>query len=468
MAGKWIDAGKGLALVSGMVAASIGAPAAWGKDGDAAAWTLQQAIGDPDNLKVSGSARIRYEALDNQFRPGLKDSDSIVLLRTSLTAEYDTGPVRVGAEVMDSRVYSAGPGSSIGTGEVNAVELIQAYVGFDLGKALGSKSETTLDVGRFTMDVGSRRLVARNNFRNTTNAFFGFKAQYNGSGGTYGTAFYTLPLMRLPDDKASLLDNKVERDRQNFDLTFWGVSLGKPVHDGSTVEVYFYGLDENDSPDVATRNRTLYTPGLRLHRKPKRGKFDYEFEGAYQFGHIRASKAASAAKLDVSAYFVHATVGYQFAMPGSPRIAFEYDRASGDGSNGSFGRFDTLYGARRTDFGPTSIYGPLSRANISSAGVRLEVTPEKRWDGLVMYRAAWLESATDSFANTGVRDPSGASGSFAGHQVEARARYWIVPKLLRVDTGAAVLLTSGFLDRAPGANRNGNPLYGYFDLIATF
>src|SRR3546814_4408696 len=69
-----------------------------------------------------------------------------------------------------------------------------------------------------------------------------------------------------------------------------------------------------------------------------------------------------------------------------------------------------------------------------------------------MYRANWLDSETDSFANTGVRDPGGASGRFGGHQIEGRVRYWIVPKLLRLDTGAAVLINGRFLNDAPNAN----------------
>src|SRR3546814_4960554 len=95
------------------------------------------------------------------------------------------------------------------------------------------------------------------------------------------------------------------------------------------------------------------------------------------------SSDLDAAKLDVSAYFVHAEVGYQFKAPWSPRVSVEYDLASGDKRGRNYGRFDSLYGPRRSDFGPTGIYGPLGRNNISSPGVRLEVKPDKRWDGFL-------------------------------------------------------------------------------------
>lgn len=119
-------------------------------------------------------------------------------------------------------------------------------------------------------------------------------------------------------------------------------------------------------------------------------------------------------------------------------------------------------------YGPTGIYGPLGRNNISSPGVRLEVKPSKRWDGFLFYRAAWLDSATDSFASTRVRDASGASGKFGGHQIEARARYWIVPKALRLDTGAAALFHGRFLETAPNTNGFGDTLYGYIDVTVSF
>lgn len=429
---------------------------------------LQQAIGDPDGLSVSGSVRVRYESIANQFRPGLEENSDILLIRSTLAAQYDTGPVRIGGELIDARAYLAGRNSSIGTGEVNALELVQAYLGFDFGDGLGKGSDTTLDVGRFTMDLGSRRLVSRNNFRNTTNAFTGAKLQVRTANKGTVAAFYTLPLIREPADKDGILDNRVKWDRESFDLQFWGAFASQPVGRGMMLEVYFYGLNERDSHRLATRNRQLYTPGLRLFTKPAPGKWDFELEGAYQFGHLRASTAEAADRVGVSAYTLHAEAGYQFAADWSPRIALEYDRASGDKPGGRYGRFDNLYGSRRGDFGPTSTFGALGRSNVSSLGLRLEVEPSKRWDGFLHYSANWLDSAYDSFATTGVRDPAGAAGRFAGHQIEARVRYWAVPGILRLDTGGAVLLNGRFLKDAANANRYGNPAFGYVELTATF
>jgi hypothetical protein len=453
----------GLAAIT--VLAALPAAPAFAED---AAGPLQQAIGDPDDLSISASVRVRYESLANQFRPGLKENADIVVIRSTLAAEYDAGPVRIGGELIDARAYSADRNGSVGTGEVNALELVQAYVGLDLDDALGKGSKTSIDLGRFTMDLGSRRLVSRNNFRNTTNAFAGARVQAKSANGGQYTVFYTLPLIREPSDKEGILHNEVEWDRESFDLTFWGAFASQPIGNGITLEGYLYGLNERDSHKYATRNRKLYTPGLRLFTKPAPGKWDVELEAAYQFGSIRESTAVQAPRQKVSAYTVHAELGYQFAASWSPRLALEYDRASGDKPGGRYGRFDNLYGSRRSDFGPTSTFGALGRNNISSLGARLEFTPDARWDGFLHYSANWLDSAYDSFATTGVRDPAGQSGAFAGHEIEARVRYWVVPKLLRLDTGGAVIINGRFLDDAPNANHYGNPLFGYVELTASF
>ena len=89
-------------------------------------------------------------------------------------------------------------------------------------------------------------------------------------------------------------------------------------------------------------------------------------------------------------------------------------------------------------------------------------------DTFVFYRALWLEEESDSFAFTGVRDPAGTNGSFAGHQVEARVRYWILPRILRLELGGAVLFNGGFLENASNASGNGDTAYGYADITFTF
>lgn len=432
---------------------------------------LAEALEAPDALSISATIRARVEGIDGQFRPSAARSDALISLRTTLAAEYDAGPVRFGGELWDARAYGEAAGSSITTSDVNALEVVQGYVKIELGNwAKGAKgAKGLLTAGRFTMDIGSRRLVARNRFRSTTNGFTGVNLEWTGAGGERLQAFWTMPQIRRPDDAAGLRDNRLKFDLETTAVQFFGAHAALPHVLGGTLEGYGYRLAERDGENRPTRNRRLWTTGLRLFTKPAQGQWDHDLEAAYQFGTARRTASASdTANLDVSAWFAHAEAGYSLAGVWKPRVAALFDAASGDGGKaGSNGRFDTLYGARRFDFGPTALFGALQRSNIVSPGLRLELTPSKRFDAMVTYRAAWLENPRDAFATTGVRDPSGASGRFAGHQFDVRLRHWIVPDLLQAETGGALLLKRGVLRNAPNAPPTGNSVYGYFDLTLT-
>jgi len=133
-----------------------------------------------------------------------------------------------------------------------------------------------------------------------------------------------------------------------------------------------------------------------------------------------------------------------------------------------YNRFDTLYGMRRGEYGPAGIYSAIGRANISTPGLRLDLSPGKRFDALLAYKAMWLASRTDTFSTTGVRDASGTSDRFAGHQIDARVRYWLVPGLLRGEVDYDWIIKGRFLNRAPNAPQTGDTHYLATALIASF
>ncbi|HEX7820539.1 MAG TPA: alginate export family protein [Sphingobium sp.] len=431
--------------------------------------TLQAAIGDPDDFKLSGSTRLRYEALGGQARAGFGESEDLVSLRTILTAEYRTGNVRAGAEMYDSRVFGIEPGSVVSTNEVNAFELVQAYVAVSFPDALGKGSKSSLQFGRMMLNLGSRRLVAADEYRNTTNGYTGIRADTSLANGFGATAFYTLPQSRLPEDLASIRRAKVQIDRENFDLQLWGGYVTKSRAIGRTMaEIGYVGLAEKDAPGRPTRDRRLQSLSGRLIADPKAGLWDYEVEGIYQFGTVSSATIANAPTLDVSAYFLHADAGYSFPSKWKVHLSVEYDLASGDGPGGRYGRFDTLFGMRRADLSPAGIYSQIGRSNISAPGIRLEVTPSARLDSFVTYKGLWLANRFDSFATTGVRDTSGASGNFAGQQFDTRLRWWVVPKGLRAELTGTWLIKGRFLRYAPNAPATGNVRYAAVALTANF
>lgn len=432
-------------------------------------WLLHDAVGASDAWTISGSERVRYEGLDGQFRPGANSTEHLTSLRTTLFAQYASGPIRIGGEMYDSRAYGGRTDGSIGTGEINTFELVQGYVAADFKAPFGPGSTASVQAGRMTLNLGSRRLVAADDYRNTINSYTGVKLEAKTASNQRLTLIYTLPQIRLPDDLPSVVHNRTHFDRESNGLTLWGGAFSTPgLPDGMLFDAAFYGLGEKDFSGHATRDRRLRTASARVIRNPAPGTVDFEAEAAYQYGSISASTAPGAARLDVAASLVHLDIGYQFTGPWKAHLSAEYDRASGDDAKSSYGRFDTLFGSRRNEYGPPGIYAAIGRANISTPGIRLEVTPNARWDAFAVYRGLWAASATDGFSTTGVRDPTGKAGHYAGQQVEGRVRYWLAPDALRLEANGAVLVKDGLLKDAPNAPHHGTTHYVALSLTASF
>ena len=229
---------------------------------------LPAAAAEDQGLTLSGNARLRYEALAGQARAGLDDRIDIVSLRTVLAADWRQGPVHVGVELWDSRIWGGHPGEGIGTGEVNTFEPVQAYVTADLGPVLGEGSKTSVQLGRFMLNLGARRLVAADDYRNTTNGYTGARVDLATAQGGSATLIYVLPQQRRPDDEASVLDNDFALDREGFDLQLWGGYGAQRLSKSSFAEIGYFRLRERDRPGRPTRDRDLHSISLRLMRDP--------------------------------------------------------------------------------------------------------------------------------------------------------------------------------------------------------
>lgn len=416
----------------------------------------------PDDLDIRAEIRLRHENMDGEFRPGLAPSEHVLSIRTRLIMEYRGSGFRIGTEIIDARAYGEADKSAINTASVNSVEPFQAYAALDLGN-----KDNVVKLGRFDLVLGSSRLIGRPDFSNFPQGYSGARVDWTLGKRFRATSFWTMPHQRLPDDVEGLHANRRHLDRESGDLTFWGThGFRSGLPEKLTAETYIYRLDEKDSVRTATRNRRLWTLGARLSRKPAPGAMDMDIEAAYQTGHIRGSSAVTDVKdLPVSAWFGHFEMGGTFANSASLRLSTFVDVGSGDRAGGRYGRFDGLFGARRTDLGPGGLYGPLSWSNMISPGVRAEVKPNKRFDAYLSGRLAYLYSATDSFAATGLRDRSGKAGDRAGVQGEARARYWIKPGRLRIEAGATIFAKSRFCRSISATSDRGDTHYAYGDIV---
>jgi len=383
---------------------------------------LKTALHLPDWVDLGVENRTRFESYDHPWRSNQKigggQTDAQAVVRSRVRLGLGNGPFRFLFEGQDARAYwNNSPGDFVNNTTVNEWDILQLFGSATADNVLGSGLRTDLHFGRMTMDFGMRRYVARNDFRNTTNAFDGVHWQI-GQGKTWRfRAFLVEPVVR----------NEVRLDEQSANSVFWGTYAESEHLPWLNVNVFYFGL--NDQKQQLKRlHRTVNTYGLRLFKSPAVNEFDYEFEGAIQTGSIN--------NVDHFAYNPNVEAGYTFNLPWTPRFLVQYVYASGNngGPGSPEGNFDFLFGARNFDLMPTGNFGPFNRSNISSPGWRLILRPAPGWTLNLKQRFWYLADAGGPYVAGLLRDDTGGSGNYLGHDVQIRFQ-WAVTSNLDFDAG---------------------------------
>lgn len=438
---------------------------------------LERAVNAPDWLTLKGETRARYETLDGQFRAGREGSDQLLALRSLLLAEADAGPVSFGIELQDSRTYLGDSGTPLSSSIANPLDILQLYARADgLPGLIGGPSETELRLGRLTVSIGSKRQIERVDYANVIKSYTGAHLVSRHPRGDELHLLYVSPTARFPNTRPALDDNELSGDEEQWGRRIWGVHYRRAdilpaAAPGLWGEVFVYGLEERDTSEFQTPDRSYVAPGARLYRKPEPGQWDVDIEGSLRKGSRYAtSTPADTQSLEVDASMLFAAAGYTWDVPWNPRFALEYYYASGDEdpTDLAFDQHERLFGSRRSDLNNTSIHGPLTPANLNAPGFRIEVKPDDRWDARLYYHAAYLASDTDRWVIANLRDPAGQSGDFIGHTVDSRVRYWLVPGNVRLELGASALLHGEFAKNVPGGPDSDRTLFGYGMVTVSF
>lgn len=378
---------------------------------------LSALLNRPAWIDLAGSFRVRYEGKTNPSRRGEFGSVNQVALRTRVRLGVSGKIFRFLVEGQDSRAEYVDPGERFSAGTETTNDLLQLFGSATFRNVMGTGLRVDLHVGRITMDFGRRRLVARNRFRNTTNAFDGVHWQLARGKQWRLRAFLVHPVAG---------ETKGVRDMFGADdRLFWGVYYKNRQITWLRMNVYYFGLNDRSSNVMMRRQYSTF--GLRFSKRPRWERFDYEVETAWQVG----TAGTTTGEKDHFAHMHHLEIGYTFKVRATPRLVIQYDYASGtrDPSGSQNGRFDSLFGGRNWELMPTGIYGPFFRSNISSPGIRIFALPERRVPVTLMlkYRAWWLAQSRDAWVGSGLQDTTGGSGNFLGQDIEFKARWKLSP-----------------------------------------
>jgi hypothetical protein len=388
---------------------------------------------DSLTVDVSGSFRVRYEALNNPIFPtqmSLREKSN-QRLSTRLIVNTDVTYKNFGAtlDIRDSRAFLDDNDPTLTSSQVNTLEPVQLFFTYKPLNARGSENNANalghislIKMGRMELDYGSRRLLAKAIYRNATNSYDGVVVQGNLANWRVD-GLYILPVSRFPNDIESVDSNTRAFDKSFSERKLFGLYAAS---NDNAIKLQSYWFKEDDSESLATRNRDLFTFSVDYTANFSNGwRANTEIIGQLGSAHETAASNDTLDK-DVRAYLMFAYVGKKINHHTFLRAEFDFISGDNDSTDNTISNFDSLYGVRRFDFGPTDVYQGLLRRNLKTAGLRSVSTPTAQHNIMLGYKAYWYQKAPQDV------------DSFIGHQVEARWRYQILPEL-RLSLGGAYL-----------------------------
>ncbi len=398
----------------------------------------------PDWLNFEFEQQTRMQNLEGQFRAGLDGSDQTLEWRHLLKMEAEFKNFIFTGELADMRTYFSDSATPLDGTITNPLDILQLNLTVPLRDVFSEGDEGFFKIGRFTMDQGARRLVARNRYRNTINAFSGIHAMLE-KGDMSVELFYSLPTVRR--FSGDPLDNKPLLDNEPGNQIFWGgIYTARLAKIPDMFELYVYGLDENrDQP--ANQRLNILTAGARFFRRPQLSRWHYEIDNLIQFGDAPALDVLSPLRKH-QARFTHLELGYSFDATWRPQLSFIYDYASGDKNpmDGDNNSFDSLYGVPRPEYGPTGTYRAFVRNNIDTPGLLLNLAPRENIDAFVKLQRYSLAAEAQGWKTTRYRHPGSLGEDYVGTQLETRLRLHVWDGKLTLEGGYTWLNAGTYMD----------------------
>lgn len=375
--------------------------------------------------------RTRFELREDSRRSDLaSDEQFLMRSRVYIGVRKILDPLRFGIEFQDARqFFSDFPERNR---DVDEADFLQAFAELYFEDALGEGYPVQFRAGRMTLEYVDRRLVGRNRWRNTVNAFEGFRLRLGQPSADWQFDFFAVqPVDRL----------MTARDRANEEQWFYGlVGTWRKWSQYITLEPYYFILDE-DRKDRDSADREIHTLGLHLFGPVGKTGFDYDLDTAFQFGEDGDRKQR--------AFAVYGEVGYSFKHPWKPRLSVSgaYSTGDRDPDDNLSERFDRLFETGH----PWSMTDLFCWQNTITPKIYLDVRPLDKLRINLSYGVHWLASDNDAWVITNRRDRNGRSDDFVAQEVDLQVRYQIDPRI-ELEAGYSHLFPGPFIENTGEAD----------------
>jgi hypothetical protein len=432
-----------------------------------------ETFNEVDWLDIGLDYRFRYEMRDNDFRRSRQVIDDPILLRTRayIAVKNILDPLRMTLELEDSRRnHSEFPRDNR---DVNLIEPVNAYAELYFDEALqdddkGNHRPVSVKAGRMAFEYLDRRLLSRNEWRNTTNTFQGLRATIGEQKNDWQLDLLALqPLIRTEQK----LDQRDESQRFFGIIGDWrrwsNIVTLQPYYlrlmqDGDKVEFAQSGLPAAANTKI---DRDIHTAGLRAYGIVGKTGFDYDVNLIKQWGDQDRLIAGQQVDGHHDAYAYVTELGYSFADTLKSRVSVNYGFASGDKDPNDLSnqRFERLFGFSR----PWSNNDYIQMENIAATKLHWEFQPfanVKMDTGYSWYR---LDSDTDAWnAGANLRNTTGRSGRDVGQEFDIKG-IWTINDKVKADIGYAYFMAGDFtekLSQARDAGRDDDSHFFYVQL----
>jgi hypothetical protein len=381
---------------------------------------------DDDRFSVGGELRHRYMNEDNRLRPGSVPGNrrsTYDLWRWRNYLDYRGDLFRLYFETNDAASFNEDlPPLPI---DENRFDIQNAFV--DVPTFDRDGKPVVIRVGRQELLYGSQHLISPLDWANTRRNFEGLKLFSKGEAWDVD-AFLTRPV----NSATGNVVRARSRDHADASRTFSGVYATWHEIQNNTVDVYWLWLREQEPvPGFADGSR--HTVGLRWAgtHPVKNGcddvtrLWDWDFEGAYQFGH---DDDASGIDRTVQAGFFSGVAGHTWStLPWQPKLSALYYWGSGDRdpNDNEDNTFCVLFPLGHAYWG---ILDNLAGQNLIDYSVQAAVKPTAKLTCVAAMHWFDLDSAADRIYNVaGV--PVGATGvgTEVGEELDLIATYVFHP-----------------------------------------